>query len=289
MRTKALFGPAGNSESFYEDKKKHTFEAPEWLAGKGLDAYEYQCGNGLRTGIPALRKIGEEAAKHGIKLSLHTPYFISLSSVEEEKRLKSVDYITQSVEAAEALGADIIVIHTGSAAKITREEALSLAKETMTAALEATEGSTVRLGLETMGKLNQLGTLEEVIDICKLDDKLCPVVDFGHMNARNVGGLFNCADDYSRVFYRVGETLGDDYAKYLHCHFSKIEYTDKGEKKHLTFADDVFGPPFEPLMEAIARESVYPCIICESSGTMAEDALAMKNEYTRIITGADKR
>ena len=284
MRNNAIFGPAGNSESFYEDKKKHTYQAPEWLAEKGLDAYEYQCGNGLHAGVPALIKIGEEAKKHGIKLSLHTPYFISLSSTEEEKRIKSVDYIKQSVEAAEALGADIIVIHTGSAAKISREEAVELAKMTMTSALEATADSSVKLGLETMGKLNQLGTLEEVIDICKLDGKLCPVVDFGHMNARNVGGLFNNADDYSKVFDRIGEELGDNYAKYLHCHFSKIEYTEKGEKKHLTFADDKYGPPFEPLMEAIARDSLAPCIICESAGTMAEDALAMKTEYMKQIS-----
>ena len=159
---------------------------------------------------------------------------------------------------------------------------MALAKDTMSKALEVTASSTVKLGLETMGKLNQLGTLDEVIDICSLDGKLCPVVDFGHMNARNVGGLFNTADDYTRVFDTVGEKLGDGYAKYLHCHFSKIEYTDKGEKKHLTFEDDKFGPPFEPLMEAIYRDKLAPCIICESSGTMAEDALAMKNEYLRL-------
>ena len=70
--------------------------------------------------------------------------------------------------------------------------------------------------------------------------------------------------------------MGDDVARYLHCHFSKIEYTSAGEKRHLTFADDTFGPAFEPLAEAIVREGLCPRIICESDGTMAEDALTMK-------------
>ena len=81
------------------------------------------------------------------------------------------------------------------------------------------------------------------------------------------------------MFDKIGEKLGDSYARYLHCHFSKIEYTAAGEKKHLTFADEVFGPWFEPLAEAIVREGVAPRIICESAGTMSDDALAMKNMW----------
>ncbi len=279
----AKFGPAGNSESFYVAGKKSTWQAPEWLAEMGLDAYEYQCGQGVRGSEEAFRKIGDEAKKHGILLSLHAPYFISLSGVEKEKRLKSLDYIGQSLAAAEAMGAGIIVIHTGSASKITREEAVSLAKDTMYRALEAFPNTKVSMGLETMGKLNQLGTLDEVLEICSIDKRLCPVVDFGHLNARNIGGLFNTSDDYRRVFDRITEVLGGEYADKLHCHFSKIEYTKSGEKKHLTFADNVFGPEFEPLAEALARDSYSPRIICESDGTMAEDALAMKKMYQNAL------
>ncbi len=279
----AKFGPAGNSESFYVAGKKSTFQAPEWLASLGLDAYEYQCGQGVRGSEDAFRKVGEEAKKHGILLSLHTPYFISLSGVEEEKRLKSLDYIGQSLAAAEAMGADTIVIHTGSASKITREEAVALAKDTMYRALEAFPDTKVAMCLETMGKLNQLGTLDEVLGICSIDKRLRPVVDFGHLNARNIGGLFNTADDYRRVFDRITGVLGGEYADSLHCHFSKIEYTKAGEKKHLTFADTVFGPEFEPLAEAIAKDGYSPRIICESDGTMAEDALAMKKMYEQAL------
>jgi deoxyribonuclease-4 len=275
----ATFGPGGNSESFYSEGKKATVQAPEWVKNKGLDAYEFEAGNGLNAGEATLRKIGEEAKKHGILMSFHTPYFISLSGIEEEKRLKSIDYISRSLFAAECLGADTIVIHTGSAAKISREEAMALAADTLRRNLDVNGGTSVRMGLETMGKINQLGTLEEVIELCKISPKYCPVVDFGHLNARHLGSHFPDRDSYRRVFDSIGTALGDDYAKYLHCHFSKIEYTQMGEKKHLTFADTVYGPDFEPLAEAIIKEGVCPRIICESDGTMSDDALAMKQMW----------
>ena len=279
MADRPLFGPGGNSESFYAEGKKHTLDAPSWLADRGLDAYEYQAGNGI-TGSPQLfEKIGKEAKRCGIALSFHAPYFISLSSVTMETRLKSIGYIQRSLEAAGMMGADIIVVHTGSAGKITRAEAMDLARDTLYKTLEEVPDNGVKIGLETMGKINQLGTLEEVLDLCKLDPRLRPVVDFGHLNARNLGSYFVTTDDYRRLFGTIGDTLGSEYARDLHCHFSKIQYTDGGEKKHLTFDDSEYGPDFEPLCEAIALDGLAPRIICESAGTMAEDALAMKRAY----------
>ena len=272
----ATFGPGGNSESFYDEGMKSSLQAPGWLRKRGLDAYEFQAGNGLTAGEKTLSAIGEKAREHGILMSLHTPYFISLSGVEEEKRLKSIDYISRSLRAAECLCADTIVIHTGSAAKISREEAMALAADTLTRNLEVNGSTEIRMGLETMGKINQLGTLDEVLTLCKISPLYHPVVDFGHLNARHIGNYFPDCDSYRAVFDRIANTLGDDYAYNLHCHFSKIEYTQAGEKKHLTFADTVYGPDFEPLAEAIVREGVCPRIICESAGTMAEDALMMK-------------
>lgn len=279
----ATFGPGGNSRSFYEEGFKSTLQAPSWLTSKGLDAYEYQAGNGINASSDTLKKIGDEAKKYGILMSLHTPYYISLSGIIEEKRLKSIEYISKSLEAAELLGATTIVIHSGSAAKISREEAMCLASDTLTKNLEAVGNTKIKMGLETMGKINQLGTLDEVISLCKIDPHYVPVVDFGHLNARECGSHFTNVDSYRAVFDKIATSLGDDVAKYLHCHFSKIEYTNAGEKKHLTFADNVFGPDFEPLMEAIVKENVAPRIICESDGTMAEDALAMKNYYKDLL------
>ena len=272
---RATFGPGGNSESFYAQGMKSTLQAPGWLEQMGLDAYEYQAGNGLRTGEATLRAIGEKAREHNILMSLHTPYFISLSGVEQEKRLKSLDYIRDSLAAAELLGADTIVVHSGSAAKISREEAMALARDTLERVADEMGDTPIHIGLETMGKINQLGTLDEVLDLCKVAKCFYPVVDFGHLNARELG-YFTDADSYKLIFDRIGEVLGDTYAQNLHCHFSKIEYTKAGEKKHLTFDDTQYGPQFEPLAEVIVKYGLSPRIICESAGTMAEDALYMK-------------
>ena len=276
---KATFGPGGNGDWFYSEGKKSTMQAPGWLREKGLDAFEYEAGNGITGGEATLRAIGEKAREHGILMSFHTPYFISLSGVDPEKRLKSIEYIQKSLWAADLLGADTIVIHSGSAAKISREEAMALSKDTLEKVAEAVGETSIRLGIETMGKVNQLGNLDEVIELCRLLPKYHPVVDFGHLNARHIGSYFTDVDSYRAVFDKIANVLGDEYAFNLHCHFSKIEYTGAGEKRHLTFADTVYGPDFEPLAEAIIREGVAPRIICESDGTMAEDALNMKNIY----------
>ena len=280
---KATFGPGGNGDLFYAEGGKSTIQAPGWVKRYGLDAYEFEAGRGIGAGEETLRKIGEKAREHGVLMSLHTPYYISLSGVDPEKRLKSVEYIRQSLWAAELLSADTIVIHSGSAAKISRAEAMRLSCDTLEKVIEAVGDTSIKLGIETMGKINQLGDLDEVIEQCKVDKRYAPVVDFGHLNARERGGYFVTVDDYRRVFDKIANGVSDEAARDLHCHFSKIEYTDAGEKKHLTFADDVFGPCFEPLMEAIVLEGVAPRIICESDGTQPEDAKAMKDYYERIL------
>lgn len=276
----AKFGPGGNSKSFYDAGFRSTLQAPRFVSERGLDLYEYEAGNGISGSMENFRAIGQECAKYGVIPSFHTPYFISLSSTEEEKRIKSVEYIRQSAAASDALGARVMVVHSGSAAKIPRETAMEYASQTLRMADEMLEegGYKVRLGLETMGKLNQLGTLDEVITLCGISARFCPVVDFGHMNARE-NGLFYTADDYKRVFDTISSRLGAQYAENLHCHFSKIMYTSMGEKKHLTFEDTQYGPQFEPLMDAIIDLGVSPTIICESAGTMAEDAACMKQYY----------
>ena len=281
---RAFFGPGGNSKSFYDAGLKSTVDAPEWVKSVGLDAYEYEAGSGLTASAGTLMLIGHKAKEAGVRMSLHAPYFISLSGIEEVKRLGSLRYISQSLSAAKLLGAYLIVVHTGSAAKITRGEAMRLAADTLCHLLEEIPDNGVLIGLETMGKVNQLGTLDEVIELCKLSSRFVPVVDFGHMNARECGGVFTSADDYLRVFDTIGGRLGDKTARNLHCHFSKIEWSAGGEKRHLTFSDDVFGPPFEPLMEVIARDGLTPTVICESDGTMADDALTMKKYYEGRLT-----
>ncbi len=281
----ARFGPAGNSESFAKMGYKSSLDVPEYIEKMGLDAFEYQCGRGVNIGFDKAEKLGKLAREKDITLSLHAPYYISMSSVEEEKRIKSVDYILQSARAVNAMGGERIVVHTGSCGKISREEALSLATDTMKLAISAldSEGlSNIRICPETMGKVNQLGTLFEVLELCKLDERLIPCIDFGHLNARD-RGILKTADDFEKIFDDIENAIGNSRLKEFHSHFSKIEYSAGGEVRHLTFEDTVYGPDFEPVAELIYKKQCSPTIICESAGTQAEDAKAIKDYYWRLM------
>ena len=279
------FGPAGNSESFSKMGYKNSLDVPEYIVKIGLDCYEYQCGRGVNIGEEKARLLGEKAAKAGITLSLHAPYYISMSSTEGEKRDNSVNYILASARAVNAMGGDRIVVHTGSCGKISRSDALDLALDTMRKAIAALDGeglSNIHICPETMGKVNQLGTLEEVLELCLLDERLIPCIDFGHLNARDMGSLKSFAD-YENIFLKIKDKLGTDRLKSFHSHFSKIEYTTGGEKRHLTFEDTVYGPDYQPVMELTCKYGCNPVFICESAGTQAEDAKQMKNYYNSLI------
>ncbi|MCI8908194.1 MAG: TIM barrel protein [Angelakisella sp.] len=282
------FGPAGTADSFAAMGYKKTTQMPEYLEKMGLNAFEYQCGRGVRVNPATAASLKRDFAEKNLRMSLHAPYYISLSSTEEEKRQGSIRYILESAAAARLLGADRVVVHTGSCAKLSRAEALELAKGTLKAALAALEEaglSDITLCPETMGKLNQLGTLEEVLELCAMDERLLPCIDWGHLNARTLGGMSR-PEDFAGAFRLMDQKLGRERLRVFHAHFSRIQYTEKGgEKKHLTFADQQYGPWFEPLAEEILRYGCTPVIICESAGTQSEDAAAMRDIYRAAAKG----
>jgi len=280
-----LFGPAGNGELFAKNGYKASEDMPEFLKNYGLDAYEYQCGNGVRVGESKARLIGERAREHGIKVSLHSPYYINLATPDEVKRANNIGYIMQSVQAVKWMGGDRVVVHSGAIQTMTREEALERAKVCVKMALEQMDSQgfgDIHLCIETMGKINQLGNLDEVMELCRLDERLLPTIDFGHLNARTLGGV-NDYESVLSVFDTIGDKLGADRLNIFHSHFSHIEYTKGGEKKHLTFEDTEFGPDFDIVAEIVYKKNLSPTFICESAGTQIEDALSMKNSVMSRI------
>ena len=278
----ALFGPAGNCTS-YSREHKSSLDAPEWIRDRGLDLYEYQCGKGVHVGKETCRKLGARAAAAGIRLSLHAPYFINLANPDPESLKKTIGYITSACMAAGWMGADRVVIHSGALMKRTRREAQEIALKSLPEVIKACDDmgfANIHLCPETMGKINQLGDLDEVLELCTLDERLIPCIDFGHLYARSLGELEG-HDACVRMLDRVEEVLGAERASRFHSHFSHIQFTPKGgEKCHRTFDDDDgYGPDWSPLAEEVARRNWSPRFICESAGTQAEDALTMKHIY----------
>jgi deoxyribonuclease-4 len=281
---KPLFGPAGNGDDFAAAGLKHTHQAPAWLRSLGLSAYEYQCGRGVRLSEDTAAAIALAAAQNDIAVSVHAPYFISLASAEEEKRDNSLRYILDSAAAVSMLGGDRIVVHPGGLGGRSREEATALASETLTRAqrvLDEVGLSAVHICPETMGKINQLGDLDEVLTFCSVDERFLPCVDFGHLNCR-VQGALNSTEAITAVLDRVADRLGAERMRRMHIHFSKIEYTAGGEKRHLTFEDTLFGPDPRFLIEALVARDATPVVICESSGTQARDAAALHDLWKEL-------
>lgn len=273
----ARFGPAGNGDAFYADGNKSTIQAPAWLHRMGLTAYEYQCGRGVRVSAESAAAVGQAAREHDVQISLHAPYFISLASADPEKRDNSIRYILESARAVVAMGGTRIVVHPGGLGGLSREEATALASKTLRRAQQALDDEgldTVRICPETMGKMNQLGNLDEVLTFCEIDERFLPCIDFGHLNSRTLGGV-NTEEAFSAILDRLESALGVSRASVFHSHFSKIEYTAGGEKRHLTFADTVYGPEPAPLMRQIRARGWTPTFICESDGTQAEDARSL--------------
>ena len=281
----AKFGPAGNCDSFSRVHKS-SLAAPRWIADLGLDCYEYQCGKGVRVKKETALALGENAKSAGIALSLHAPYFINLANPDPESIRKNNGYVLTSCALADWMGATRVVVHTGALMGRSRREALDIAKGGMSALLSVIDAAGlghIALCPETMGKINQLGDLDEVLELCTLDGRLVPCIDFGHLYARSLG-TDDGPEAFSRMLDRVEEVLGPVRASTFHSHFSHIEFTPKGgEKCHRTFADDGgYGPGWSPLAAEIARRGWSPTFICESAGTQAEDAVTMKTIYQKL-------
>ena len=276
---KALFGPAGSEENFAQQYKSSLY-MPEYLRNMGLDAFEYQCGRGVNISDETAAALGCAAKEHGITMSLHSPYYINLSSREDDRVKKNIAYVLQSCNAAQHMGADRIVVHCGGLSGRTRQEAFDNTLLNLTDILCEMDDngySNIHLCIETMGKQSVMGNLDEVIDICKFDDRLIPCIDFGHLNARSLGGVSD-AQAFGDVIDKLIQGLGYERASRMHVHFSRIEYSAKGEVRHLTFDDNTFGPDPE-LISIMYEKGMYPTVICESAGTQAKDALRLKQIY----------
>lgn len=279
------FGTGGNPNDFYDKKYKASEQMPKYLNEMGLDAYEYECSRGVRISDKKAEEIKNQAIKYNISLSVHSPYYISLSTQEEEKKIKSIKYIIDTMIAAKKMGATKIVVHAGSVMNLDREFAVKSACLLLERAYMEAENvgvSDIIICPETMGKINQLGNTKEIVEMCLVNDSFLPTIDFGHLYSRELGRL-NSEYEWEKELSFYIEKLGYERMKHFHAHFSKMEYTlSGGEKRHVTFDDEGYGPDFMPVAKVLKKLKLEPVIICESAGTQSFDALKMKEIYNSI-------
>ena len=228
--------------------------------------------------------IGEAFTKEDVEISAHAPYFINFANPDDEMAAKSYGYVLDSAKMLKLMGGKRVVFHPAAQGKAKREEAVALTEDRLKILRDYIYLNNMQDMMfcpETMGKIAQIGTVEEVTRFCKVDPIYTPCVDFGHINAREQGSLVTVEDYKSRLEYMIAE-LGFERMKHFHVHFSKIMYSAKGEIKHLTFADEVYGPNFEPLALALKELGLEPYLVSESAGMQAEEAEIMKKIYQSL-------
>lgn len=277
MNNKILFGPAGNPIGF----KGKSNQACNYIAHEGLDAYEYQATYGVRIGENSAKELRKNSEENKILVSMHAPYYINLSSQDPEVIERSIDRLVQSARAAEWMGAYRIVFHPGFYTKYTPAEAMNICKKAIADILEKLDSLGIKkftFAPETTGKKSQLGNLEEIIDICQSFDHFEPTIDFAHIHARGEGMIKN-KDDYIKIVDYLEREMD---IKRLHCHFTRIEYTPAGEKKHHTLEETEYGPPVKPLIETLIETGWKSTIICETP-LIDQDALRLKSCFNEIL------
>ncbi len=278
---KVRFGPAGRPL----DYKGPTEGIPYYLRTvENLDAFEYQAVRGVRIKQNRAQLLGEEASKYDIRLSLHAPYAINFSSKKPSIIEASKKRLLQSVIAASWMNAKVVVFHPGYYGDLSPNKAVNTCIKALREVVEEIKALGIKaplLGPETMGKLSQLGSLTEIILICQEVDMCIPVIDWAHIHARERGYLRD-KDSFLKVINQIEKELGSDIAKNLHTHFTKVEFSDKGERKHRTLDELKYGPDFKPLAELIVEQDLYMTIISESP-LLDKDAIKMKNIFKDII------
>ncbi len=288
MSEHTRFGPAGVPPMF-RLMGATTYDTPRLLHEEGLDAFEYQAvrwGPKPQIKEADARKLGEEAKKNDVKLSMHGSYFINLSGKKDVVEA-SKHRLIACATAADWMDAYVLVFHTGFYGKLEKDYAfktcVSALKEV--SAEMKTLGLKVKLGPETMGRKFQVGSIDEIMAICREVEGTQLVIDWGHLHARGLGS-FKKMEDMRVIAEKVELELGTQALRSMHCHFSAIEFNSQGERKHHTLDEKRYGPDFRWLAEVIVDFGLHPTMICESP-ILDVDARRMKETLNEVL--ADKQ
>ena len=285
MADRPRFGPAGVPPSFRR-LKAALEDVPKLLQKEGLDAFEYQAvrwGGKPQIKREVAERLGSEAEKHDVWLSLHGSYFINFCG-EKNVIEASKQRLIACATAAEWMNAHIVVFHPGFYGKKEPKEVFRNCLEALKNVVEnmKTLGiKKVKIGPETMGKQSQFGSLEEILKLCEEVEQTQPVIDWAHLHARDKG-RFRTIEDFRKVVEEIENRLGTEAVKDMHCHFTKVEFTEKGEKRHHTLDEAEYGPDFTLLAKVIVEFKLRPVIISESP-VLDVDAVKMRDILQREI------
>jgi len=271
------FGPAGKPIGL---KSKELKDIPPFLKQCKLNAMEYEAVRSVKISEDKARSLGKLAKEYDILLSLHAPYALNLVSMDEEKVKGSINRLLLAVKAAYWMGAYRVVFHPGYYGDLEPKEALRKVIDALSEVVEKLREERIKgpiLSPETTGKVKQVGSLEEVVEMAKaLGTKYCiPTIDFAHIYARTCGEKLRSVSEFVEVLEYVEDELGSVAVSPLHVHFSEIEYGQGGELRHHPIGSG-YGPKFEQLADALI-EVGYSAVIISESPLLEEDAIKMRD------------
>jgi len=281
MADRVRFGPAGIPPIF-KALGAELHDVPKLLRTEGLDALEYEAvrwGQKPQITRQEALRLGMSAKENDLALSMHGSYFVNLLGQKTVVEASKRRLIACAASAAQ-MGANVLVFHAGFYGNHSRTTAMAQVVKALRELVEAMKQLGIRklgLGPETMGKPYQFGSLEEVLHLCVEVEGTQPVIDWAHLHARE-NGRFKNVEDYRAVFIKVEKELDAEAAKNLHCHFSKIEFTSKGERRHRCLDEQAYGPDFTLLAKVIREFSAKPVLICETP-LLDADAVKMREIF----------
>lgn len=285
--------PINFFSSKYGKKRENIFA---WLKDIGLDGIELQCTYGIKMKEEQAKLYRDLAKENGLIMTMHAPYYISLASNKEEVVERSKLEIIKAFELAKLLDVHRIIFHPGAGygtGENARKEGLNRLIDALNSIEVKLDTNDIKIYPEIGGKINQLGSLDEIIEICKKVDYARPCIDLAHLHARELGSMTS-KDKIIEVLKRIENELGRDILEETHFHVYPVDYTDKGEKIHKAFGEkitdnqlslfnenDEYMPKANDYIDAIIEMGLNPITVCEAHNTQDIGALLMKKLFNK--------
>lgn len=246
----------------------------------GLDGMEVEFVHGVRMSDETRQFLNKTAKEKNLVLTAHGPFYINLNSKEEEKVEASVNRIIDTAATANDFGGYSITYHAAFYMGKDKEVVYEQVHRQTEKIVKILNDNNLKMWIrpETTGKATQWGDYEEIIRLSKDFEQVLPCIDFSHIHART-GGEYNTYDEFCKILDRIGTELGDFALNNFHAHLAGIEYTSKGERRHLIFEESDMN--YKDLLKALKVFGVKGALVCESPN-IDTDAKILKDYYMSL-------
>lgn len=259
--------------------KGGTVEGLKHAHSLGITAMELEWVQRVPMNTERIDEIAETAEELDMYLTIHAPYFVNLNAQEPEKLAASKKRILDAMEMGQRAGAHSVCVHPAFYLKMDPDVVYENVRVATDDILEQAKkrNLTINLAYETMGKPTQFGTLEEVLKLSK-EFGIYPTVDSAHMHART-NGEWNSEAEWNTMLDMYVEYLGEKSLKSVHMHYSGIEYTEKGERKHLPLSES--DARWREFMKVLKERGVEGSLVCESP-IQEDDTIVLRDAYATL-------